>query len=223
MPVWVKVCGITRPEDARAAFEAGADAIGLNFVGGPREITLEAASAILEATPEDRVAVILVTLGPDGVKPSIDELLRAYGVRHVQMYGDVSPENVSRLVDRGYRLLLVCRLGADDLRSTLERAAGELASDDLFALVLDAHAPGKQGGTGKTLDWEAIAAAEARRELDGLPPIVLAGGLTLDNVGRAIRTVRPWGVDVSSGVESIPGKKDHQAVADFIRAARNTE
>ena len=221
LAVWVKICGITRPADARAAFEVGADAIGLNFVGGPRKITVAAARAILDMVPKDRVAVALVTLGPDGVERSIDELLDAHAVRHVQTYGNVSPRNVSRLADRGRRPLVVCRPRGGVLRRSLDGAVDRLAVDDLFAVVLDAYAPDQEGGTGKTLDWDALAAARERGELDGLPPIVLAGGLTPDNVGRAVELVRPWGVDVCSGVESGPRRKDHQSLLDFVRAAKS--
>ncbi len=221
MDVWVKICGVTRPDDARAAFEVGADAIGLNFIGGPRRITVAAAEAILENVPADRVAVGLVALGPSGVEPAVDELLETFGVLHVQVYGDISPANVGRLLERGRQPLVVCRGKTGALRSSLEGAVAGLAIEDLFALVLDAVAPGKQGGTGKTLDWDALAEARRRGEFSGLPPIVLAGGLTAENVARAVEIVRPWGVDVASGVESSPGRKDHRALAEFVRAAKN--
>jgi len=220
LAVWVKICGITRAEDARAAFEAGADAIGLNFVGGPRKVTVATARTILEGVPRERGVVALVTLDPDGLEASVHQLLAEHAVRHLQMYGDVSPKNVGHLVDRGYQPVPVCRVREGELVGSLKASVAGLDADDLFAIVLDAHALDQRGGTGKTIDWEALARARDRGELRGYPPVILAGGLTPQNVDRAIQIVRPWGVDVSSGVESSPGRKDHQALLDFVRAAK---
>ena len=220
MAVWVKICGVTGVEDARAALEAGADAIGLNFVGGPRKVTDAVAQTILEVVPPGRVVVALVTLGPDGLQPPRADLFDAYGVRHLQVYGTASSENINRLLRRDYRPLMVCRPGRGGVRASLDAALSGLVPGDLFAVVLDAHAPGQQGGTGKTLDWQALAQARERGEWCGVPPVILAGGLTPQNVGKAIEIVRPWGVDVSSGVESGPGRKDREALFAFVRAAK---
>ena len=218
--MWVKICGMTCPEDAQLAFDAGADAIGLNFVGGPRQIDLAAAPAILAAVPSCRTAFALVRLGPDGVDPGVDALLTRHAIRCVQAYGDASPSNLRRLIAQGRRPLVVCRPDVDNLRASIDAALGGLTSADVFALLLDAFAPGQLGGTGRTLDWDALAQARARGELEGLPPIVLAGGLNSANVRHAITRVAPWGLDVVSGVEARPGHKDPQAVADFVRAAK---
>lgn len=238
--MWVKICGITRPEDAAAAFEAGADAIGLNFVAGPRKVTVAAAERILDAVPPDRPVVGLVALGRDGVDPSINGWLEPAGVRRLQVYGEVSALSVGRLIARGFEVLVVHRPETDGRPVWLEGPGGEPRADRLFAVVLDAVPPapgaGKSamncgterpdetlktsGGTGRALDWPAVAEARNRRAFDGWPPIVLAGGLTSRNVSRAIAIVRPWGVDVSSGVEISPGRKDHCAMADFIGAAK---
>ncbi|MCK4660787.1 MAG: phosphoribosylanthranilate isomerase [Phycisphaerae bacterium] len=218
--VWVKICGITNQQDARFAFEVGADAIGVNFVGGPRKVTLATAEAILEAVPEHGMAIALVELSSEGLDPHLAELLQGHRVRHIQVYGDVSTESIIRLVDQGYHPLRVCRLKTSEPRHLLAEATVGLTGGELFAIVLDAHVPGKQGGTGQTLDWEALGKARGRGEMDGFPPIVLAGGLNPDNVSRAIKIVRPWGVDVSSGVEAAPGQKDHEAIRRFVRAAK---
>ncbi|MFH0981342.1 MAG: phosphoribosylanthranilate isomerase [Planctomycetota bacterium] len=253
MTVWVKICGITRPEDAEAAFEAGVDAIGLNFVGGPRRITVGAAREILAEVPQGRLVVALAALGPEGVEPPLEELFEAYAIRHVQVYGNVSSENIRRLAVQGRRSLVVCRLAGHglqahglearataeshllprdgekagpeggDVRRAIEGALAGLATDDLFAVLLDARVPGKQGGTGIILDWHAIAQARGRGELEGLPPLILAGGLDPDNISRAVALVRPWGVDVSSGVETRPGRKNRTAVADFVAAVKSSE
>ena len=231
--MWVKICGITCADDALAAFEAGADAIGLNFVGGPRRIAVASAQTILDAVPQDGRVVALVSIGPAGVEPSINELLDEYGISHLQVYGEVSTRDIRELVDRGHRLLVVRRPTRSRLRGLLDDIGGGPVGEQLFAVVLDSpplvgravghsgDSLGGQGGTGRTLDWPAIAQARRRGDLDGWPPIVLAGGLTSDNVGRAIEIVRPWGVDVSSGVESGPGRKDRGAMADFVRSAKN--
>ncbi len=218
--MWVKICGITCAEDARLAFEAGADAIGLNFVGGRRRITVDDAAAVLEVVPKERMAVGLVTLGPEGLDTALKALLTACHVQHVQLYGDVSPPQIARLVQQGRRPLLVCRLGKGDPEQALNSALAGRMPNDLFAVLLDTHMPGQPGGTGKTLDWAALADARVRGVLEGLPPIILAGGLKPGNVARALELVRPWGVDVSSGVEHRPGRKDPRAVREFIRAAK---
>ena len=221
MAVWVKICGITSGDDARVALDAGADAIGLNLVGGPRRITPLRAREIIEDIPADRAVVLLVSLTADGLDPSVGELLATGGVRHLQLYGDVSADNLRAVVAGGGRPLVVCRPKSANLRSELRAAIAGLPTDTAFAIVLDAYAAGTEGGTGLTLDWNAIARAREAGELADMPPLVLAGGLTPANVAEAVRIVRPWGLDVSSGVENAPGHKDRQSLIDFIRNAKS--
>ncbi|MCP4592566.1 MAG: phosphoribosylanthranilate isomerase [bacterium] len=223
MAIWVKICGITQAEDAEAAFAAGADAIGLNFIGGPRQLTVDAARRILDTLGDRPEVVALVDLSEHGFVPDVARLLEDYRIRRVQLYGDVTPPNVARLLDGHYGPLVVARLDPGDPEDGLTSAMNGLPADRLFALVLDAHVVGIQGGTGRTLEWPAVASALRGGGLAEQIPIVLAGGLNPGNVRQAVKIVRPWGVDVSSGVERRPGVKDHAALARFIRQAKDVD
>ena len=218
--MWVKICGITSGDDARAAWDAGADAIGVNFVAGPRKITTQAAATILESVPAGRTAVALVELAANGCDPALAELLARWGVRQLQVYGRVSSEGVADLAARGWRPIVVCRPVGDDVSPSVVRWLEDPAAAGVFAILIDAHDPLRPGGTGQMLDWVQVAGVRREAFRRNGPPMILAGGLNPDNVARAIEIVRPWGVDVSSGVESAPGKKDPRAVAAFIKSAR---
>jgi len=200
----VKICGITRLEDALAAAEAGADALGFNFwPGSKRYLEPRAAAEIITRLPP-----FVATVGVF-VDPTRDEALRAAeasGVQWLQLHGDEPPELCASLplpVLKGLRVRDRASLDA------LERY-------DVAGFLLDADTAG-YGGSGQTFDW-AVAAEGARRA-----PIVLAGGLTPENVAEAVRQVRPWGVDVASGVERAPGVKDHEKTARFIREAKGSK
>jgi phosphoribosylanthranilate isomerase len=200
----VKICGITRLEDALAAVRLGADALGFNFwPGSRRHVAPEAARKIVRALPPFVTAVGVF------VDPTRDEALRAAeasGIQVFQLHGDEPPELCAALA-----LPVVKGLRVADARSL-----AALASYEVSAFLLDAPAAG-YGGSGKTFDWAlAREAALAAR-------VILAGGLGPDNVAEAVRTVRPYGVDVASGVESAPGVKDERLMARFIRAAKEAE
>ena len=219
--VRVKICGITRPEDAAAAARAGADAIGLNFVAGPRKIQPQHAPAILEAVP-DRLNVWLLADVSNGDLPDPLKGITTGGrVSHVQMYGSVAPDALVRLNGRGLRTVAVRQVAdqrfADQADAWLRQCRPVVP--DL--ILLDAAGP-LPGGTGRTLNWDMIAACQRAGRFDGWPPIVLAGGLTPGNVARAIRTVAPTWVDVSSGVESSPGCKDAAKIEAFVKTAKPT-
>jgi phosphoribosylanthranilate isomerase len=224
----IKVCGITKVEDAVTAVDAGADAIGLNFYeASPRYVQWQEAMSIifgLGECPIQRVGVF-VNSTPKAIQGiTLNSILSG-----VQFHGDETPEFVaqfiksarpyshSRVSDRPF-LIRARRMDnegvaaiANDL--TACREAGGAPN----AILVDALTPGRYGGTGETVSW--VGLADHKRWL-GDTPLILAGGLTPDNVAEGIRIVRPAAVDVASGVESSPGKKDPIKVRDFIQAAR---
>jgi len=200
--VKVKICGITRVKDAVAAARAGADAIGLVFAMSPRQISPEAAREIISAIPPFVTPVgLFVNEFPQRIK----ELALACGFRAVQLHGDEPPEYLAEL--QGLKIIKAFRIHTrDDLQ-----ALGSYQAD---AYLLDAFTSERRGGTGKTFDWKI--GLEAKK----IGPIILAGGLTPENVAQAVSLVEPYGVDVSSGVEAAPGEKDARLVEEFIRAAK---
>jgi len=209
----VKVCGITNIKDAEAALEAGAEAIGLNFYPpSPRYLGPDLARALVDALPAGIVKVgLFVNSTADGVLPAA----RLLHLDFVQLHGDELPEHLIAL--ETVPVIKAFRVGPAGLRPVLEYLQRCRRLDCLPALVLlDAFRPGQYGGTGQALDWSILRDYPSE---EWHPPMVLAGGLTPANVGEAIRLVRPSAVDVASGVESSPGRKDRAAMSDFIRAA----
>lgn len=216
----IKICGITNVADALAAADAGADTIGLNFYPkSPRFVDAQLAATILEVVPPSlgRVGVV--------VNESVDalnQLLARFqvdaqpGLHAIQLHGDEPPEFVAAV--RAKYLIRARRFteqGIAAIASDLEACDRLRRLPD--AVLIDAAIPGRYGGTGTTVSWSGLA--DYRRWLHNVP-LILAGGLTPDKVAEAIRTVRPHGVDVASGVEATPGKKDHAKVRDFVAAAR---
>lgn len=211
----VKICGLVRPLDAAAATGAGARYVGTILAGGPRLVTPEAARTVFDqAGTATRVVVV-------GHEP-VDDIVRnamAAGADIVQLHGDPSPRMVQDLRERwpgGIWAVLRVPSGAFDS----ERAAGLFAVAD--GVVLDAFVPGAMGGTGVAIDWKALQQPlrSIRETGEATALLVLAGGLTPDNVRTGIALLAPDVVDVSSGVESAPGIKDHARVQRFIAAAR---
>lgn len=218
----VKICGITSPDDAALTAAAGADAIGLNFVAGPRQITLEAAPEILAAVPPLVTPVALVTLQEDGDLPGdLLELLAMHWVSHVQVYGQVTPQAVVRLIRDGFRPLVVGHVRDRSFAEPVSRLVAACGAHGPAGVVLDAFDSRRAGGTGQSFPWDWLAEAREAGELDTWPPIILAGGLCPENVAEAVARTRPWGVDVASGVESEPGRKDPDKIAQFVLAARS--
>jgi phosphoribosylanthranilate isomerase len=203
MPVQVKICGITNVADALAAAQAGADALGFMFFeGSPRYVSLESACEIVRALPPFVVKVGVFVNAPDDL---VVEAARRCGLNILQFHGDEPPEQCLRY---GLMSMKAFRISGPESLSVLE-------SYPTDAWLLDAYSPGQLGGTGQCFNWDlAIEARKSGR------PIFLAGGLTPGNVGEAVRRVQPYGVDVSSGVEAAPGKKDHAKVAAFIKNAK---
>lgn len=200
-PVRVKICGVTRLEDALAAVRLGADAIGLNFwPRSKRFIAPEAAREIVRRLPP-----LISTVGVF-VDPTREEVLRAVeasGVGVVQLHGDEPPA-------------LCAALPFPVVKAIRVRDAASLAALDTYpaaGFLLDSATPG-YGGSGQAFDWSLAAAAAAAR------PVILAGGLEPGNVAEAVRVVRPFAVDVASGVEASPGVKDLERMRRFIEAAK---
>jgi phosphoribosylanthranilate isomerase len=196
----VKICGVTRVEDALAAVGAGASAIGFVFwPDSPRFVDPYRARAIRASLPPFVTAVGVFVNQPLDYVSGVASLVRL-GV--VQLHGDETPEFASRLPTPIMKALPLETVRDRDLA----------AWPDGTMLLLDVHDPVKRGGTGRTIDWDAAAAISSRRR------IVLAGGLTPDNVAAAVARVRPFGIDVSSGVEVSPGIKDHRRVRALFEA-----
>ncbi|MCL5769956.1 MAG: phosphoribosylanthranilate isomerase [Planctomycetes bacterium] len=215
----VKICGITRPQDAVLAAAAGADAIGLNFVGGPRKIDIKTADAILRVLPPLVGTVALINMDPEQRGDDFYTLRERLTIRYFQLYGSWDEIGFSDGIIAATGLWPVVRVAA---KADVMNLAIHVRQWNFppAAIVLDAFSPEKQGGAGMAFDWNWIAEARAAGILDQLPPLVLGGGLNPDNVGEAIRIARPWAVDVSSGVEipSQPGKKDPVRLQAFMQA-----
>jgi phosphoribosylanthranilate isomerase len=192
MTVRLKVCGVTSLEDARAAIDCGAEYLGFNFYAkSPRYIAPASARAIIERLPEDIISagVFVSESRPEDVI----EILRVSGARMAQLHGDEPPDYCARVGME--RVIKALRIGDDfDARRVLDYPAA--------AILLDAFDRNLYGGTGKTANWERA------REAARLTRVFLAGGLSPDNIVEAIRAVEPFAVDVNSGVESAPGRKD---------------
>lgn len=201
----VKICGITNIEDARHAVECGADMLGFNFYpGSKRYVEPAVARAIIDALGNAEVAKIGVFVNAD--VGEIAEVAENVGLDAVQLHGDESPEVVAA-VGRSLPGLLTVKA----LRVGSEVALKAAAVYAVNHVLLDGDAGSAFGGAGATFDWELA------RGIEGL---ILAGGLTPHNVADAVRMLRPHAVDVASGVESSPGKKDPAKVAAFIKAAK---
>jgi phosphoribosylanthranilate isomerase len=202
----VKVCGLTRIEDVQGAVAAGVDAIGFVFVAGtPRCVTVEWAARLRREVPPFVTAVGLFVDAPVETVLSTVESVR---LDAVQLHGSEPPELAGACLQRT-RVIKAFRVKGSDTIAGLERYR-EVAD----AFLLDAFVPGAHGGTGAKFDWDlAVAALSSGR------PVILAGGLNPDNVGEAVSRVRPFAVDVSSGVESGPGLKDARRIREFVAAA----
>lgn len=200
----VKICGITRPQDAVAAVAQGCDAIGLVFYApSPRNVSIAQAQAICAAIPP---FVTVVGLFVDADPHWIEEVRASVPLALLQFHGDESPE-VCASHGMPYMKAIRVKPGLNLLQYAADYAAAQ-------ALLLDAYAEGVAGGTGQTFDWKLIPQ-------DIPKPVVLAGGLTAANVTEAIRQVRPYAVDVSGGVEQSKGIKDAEKIAAFMRGVSN--
>lgn len=207
MPVEVKFCGMTRPADALEAARLGAAYVGVVFAGGPRLVSPSAASAILAGVPASVRRIGVFGPASAGV---IAEQAREAGLDGVQLHGDPTAADVEAL----RRCFGGSVWGVVRVETHLPASFDELAAS-ADAVVLDAKVAGRLGGSGVVFDWSGVA-----RQLEGRRParLVLAGGLRPENVARAVSMLAPDVVDVSSGVESAPGEKDHARMRAFIGA-----
>jgi phosphoribosylanthranilate isomerase len=215
---WTKICGITNLEDALTAVGAGADALGFVFYeSSPRRIDPEAARKIVKELPEmiEKVGVFV-----NQTEESICVLADAAGLTAVQLHGDNEDPHVADLIaERRPHLKVV--VGISMHHPKPEGWAMMWHPDVVHAFLVDSGNSSNYGGTGKTFDWQA--SQRSIEEIARLGRVVVAGGLTPGNVTAAIRMLRPWGVDVASGVETRPGKKDREKVRAFVAAVRMGE
>jgi len=203
MTTRIKICGITRPEDAEQAAKLGVDAIGLVFYGpSPRNVDIEQASAVVDVLPP---FVTSVGLFVNATADEINAVLAQVNLDLLQFHGDESPEFCAGF-DRPWIKAIRMAEGVD-LHAEAERYS------ESSGLLLDAYHPALPGGTGESFDWTRIPA-------DLPATVILAGGLTAQNVGEAVCTVHPYAVDVSGGVEAEKGIKDWGKMADFVEAVR---
>ena len=219
----IKICGITNIDDAKFALETGADWIGLNLVGGPRRIDLTALAGITSKLDDVSRVVVLVHLSGDQVEPSLLSDMQRHGITRLQLYGEASAATFEQLAREGFASILAQSVSDVD---SLDSLAGLLAICDKHKpdhILIDAGTPDQLGGTGRPLDWERLGKERAAGRFTDWPPILLAGGLTPVNVAEAIRVTSPAGVDVSSGVELGPGRKDHAKVERFVQTTRGTD
>lgn len=209
LSVRIKICGVTTPDDVNACADAGADAVGLNFhPQSPRFVDPRQAQPLVRALPP-----LMASVGVFVAQPLRQACAVAFqlGLRGVQIHGE------NREVGDAFPFALIAAFRVRDPQS-LADITDYLAQcgpeQKPSAILVDAYVEGQEGGTGQKAPWDLLA--------DFRPgvPLILAGGLTPTNVGEAIRVVRPWGVDVASGVENAPGKKDPEKVRQFIKNAR---
>ena len=203
---FIKVCGITRIADAEAAVAAGADALGLVFHrASPRAVTIAQAAELSAAVgPFVSTVALFVNAAP----VYVEEVLAATGIHLAQFHGDETPE-YCRSFRRPY-------IKAIRMAPGLDAAAIAARYGDAAACLFDAWHPRLAGGTGDVFDWSRLPPTGSR-------PMILAGGLTAANVATAVRSLHPYAVDVSTGVESAPGHKDARLIAEFVAAVRSAQ
>ncbi len=200
----IKICGITRVDDARTAVDLGADAIGVVFYApSPRNVGLEQARAIVAAIPP---FVTVVGLFVDPTPDQVESVLRGCPINLLQFHGDEAPDFCASF-DLPYIKAARVRADTDLVQYLSPHHAAQ-------GWLLDAYHDQLYGGSGESFDWKLIPRDLAR-------PVILSGGLTPDNVGAAVRQVRPWAVDVSSGVEAAKGVKDAAKIAAFVTGVKN--
>jgi phosphoribosylanthranilate isomerase len=213
---WLKICGTTNLQDAQSSVAAGASALGFIFAPSPRRIDVATAAEIISALRSEVEAIgVFVNETPERVAEIADQA----GLTGVQLHGDEAaaslPEFRRALEDRK----VIKTLSARALEGGEIKLGAYLAArDSLDAILLDSGSGQQRGGTGASFDWDAVwpIAQEIRKTM----PLIIAGGLTSDNVGQAIERFEPWGVDVVTGVEASPGRKDEAKLRDFVAAVR---
>ena len=222
MSLWIKICGNTSLEDAQLAVEAGADAVGFVFAPSPRRVTAAEAAAIVPHLPAtvEKIGVFV-----DAAIDEIYSIVRESGLTGVQLHFDAKPElpaKLRKLLGPQLRILRVVHFDAEAAMLLKKQLAEHALNPHIDAVMVDSRTATAAGGTGAPFDWKT-----ARKTLfQGTKTqnrLIAAGGLSPENVAEAIATLRPWGVDVVSGVESAPGKKDPEKLRQFMARARATK
>jgi phosphoribosylanthranilate isomerase len=202
----IKFCGLTRAEDVRLAVELGVDYVGLVFAPrSPRKLLLGQARMLRELVPEEIAVVALVM---DNARSEIETLIENVRPDLLQFHGAETDADCAQF---GLPYFKVIAMGGGDQDAAVR--AKEFPG--AYGYLLDGHGQGEQGGSGQRFDWKRVPTLDK--------PVLLAGGLTSENVATAIRTARPWGVDVSSGIESAPGIKNPDRMRQFLEEARRTD
>jgi phosphoribosylanthranilate isomerase len=219
MSIWVKICGSTSLNDAQLAGEAGADAVGFVFAPSPRRVTAAQVAAIVPQLPQKLEKIgVFVNAGLDEIYSTVS----VCGLTGVQLHSEAGPGVPGRLRERlgsELRILRVVHFSPGAAELVAEQIAQHTRNRDVDGVLVDSRTPTAVGGTGVSFDWTTaretfLQNAEARKRL------IAAGGLSPENVAEAIAILRPWGVDVASGVETAPGCKDPEKVHDFVARAR---
>jgi phosphoribosylanthranilate isomerase len=218
MSLWIKICGNTSLEDARLAVEAGADAVGFVFAASPRQVTAAEVAGIVAGLPAtvEKIGVFV-----DARLEEIYSTVRQAGLTGVQIHsqgGADLPVELRARLGAGFRILRVVHFEVGAAASIAEQVDGLARNPHVDGVLVDSRTATAVGGTGVRFNWDA-ARATVFNGGSGLK-LVAAGGLSPENVAEAIATLRPWGVDVVSGVEAAPGRKDPRKVADFVASAR---
>jgi phosphoribosylanthranilate isomerase len=218
MSLWVKICGNTSAADALLAVEAGADAVGFVFAASPRHVSESEAAGIVARLPK---TVETIGVFVDATVEEIYSAVRMCHLTGVQLHWDAAADLPARLKSRlgqHLRVLRVLHFGEGAADQTLAQAAAYEQDPNVDGLLVDSRTATATGGTGVAYDW-GLAAKTAFKNAQERK-LVAAGGLTPENVGEAIAALRPWGVDVVSGVEAEPGRKDPLKVREFVKWAR---
>ncbi len=212
---WVKICGTTNLTDALLAAQSGADAIGFVLAPSKRRISVgEVAEIIRQLPPDIEKFGVFLNESPE----QVIDIVKQTGLTGVQLHGEESPHMVKAIASSGVAKIVKGVHAGPALESELASWSAEVG---VSALLLDSGNAQKSGGTGKTFDWGS--AEHALKSVCAHTRIIVAGGLNPENVVTAIETFHPWGVDVVSGIESEPGKKDPQKVRAFIVAVRSAQ
>ncbi len=213
--MWTKVCGLKTVENALQVSECGVDAIGLNFYSkSKRSVTSEIARNVVEQVPSHVEPIGLF------VNHTLDEIHRitsVTGIRTVQLHGDETAEFAAQL--KKLSVIRAIRVDSESISALAEELENyQRQGVELRACLIDAKVDGAYGGTSHTAPWDLIA---NEYDYENWPPLILAGGLSAENVAEAVRIVQPWGVDTASGVESSPGVKDLDLVREFVVGAKS--
>ncbi|HUD57529.1 MAG TPA: phosphoribosylanthranilate isomerase [Terracidiphilus sp.] len=216
MSLWIKICANTSVEDVLVAVDAGADAVGFVFAPSPRRVKAAQVAAIVPHLPPvvEKIGVFV-----DAGLEEIEQTVRASGLTGVQLHSDVGPDVPAQLRSRFgpvFRILRVVHFG----HTAQEQVTAIVQDANVDAILVDSRTATAVGGTGIAFDWQRARDTVFHGAAPSRMRMVVAGGLTPSNVAEAIEILNPWGVDVVSGVEAIPGRKDPAKVRDFISHAR---